>query len=30
MTAEMMWKQAGLTGECDAWAFGDEANESIV
>ncbi len=27
MTAEEMWKQAGLTGECDAWAFGDEADE---
>ena len=24
MTPDGMWKLAGLTGDCDAWAFGDD------
>ncbi len=27
MTAEEMWKQSGLAGEYDAWAFGEEADK---
>ncbi len=23
MTAEELWKRAGLTGDCEAWAFGE-------
>ena len=26
MTAEEMWNQSGLTGEYDAWSFGDDAD----
>jgi len=26
MTAEELWKQSGLTGEYDAWAFGGDAD----
>ena len=26
MTAEEMWKQSGLSGEYDAWSFGDDAD----
>ena len=27
MTAEEMWKQSGLAGEYDAWAFGEAADK---
>ena len=27
MTAEEMWNQSGLTGEYDAWSFGDDADK---
>ena len=27
MTAEEMWIQSGLTGEYDAWSFGDDADK---
>ena len=27
MTAEEMWKKSGLSGEYDAWSFGDKADE---
>ncbi|MBQ2101159.1 MAG: ASCH domain-containing protein [Lachnospiraceae bacterium] len=27
MTAEELWQQSGLTGEYDAWSFGDDADE---
>ncbi len=27
MTAEEMWKESGLTGEYEAWSFGDDADE---
>ena len=27
MTKEELWLRAGLSGECDAWAFGDAPNE---
>ena len=27
MTAEEMWKKSGLTGEYEAWSFGDDADE---
>ena len=27
MTTEEMWKQSGLTGEYDAWPFGEKADE---
>ena len=27
MTAEEMWKEFGLTGEYEAWSFGDDADE---
>ncbi len=26
MTAEELWKRSGLTGDYDAWAFGDDAD----
>ena len=26
MTAQEMWNQSGLTGEYDAWSFGDDAD----
>ena len=26
MTAEEMWKESGLTGEYEAWSFGDDAD----
>ncbi len=26
MTAEELWKKSGLTGDYDAWAFGDDAD----
>ena len=26
MTAEELWEKSGLTGEYDAWAFGDDAD----
>ena len=27
MKAEEMWKQSGLTGEYEAWSFGDDADK---
>ena len=27
MTVEEMWNQSGLTGEYDAWSFGDDADK---
>lgn len=27
MTAEEIWNQSGLTGEYDAWSFGDDADK---
>lgn len=27
MTAEEMWKLSGLTGECEAWAYGVDTNK---
>ena len=26
MTAEELWQKSGLTGDYDAWAFGDDAD----